>query len=355
MPKASLPRYDRNYPTYPEGWFAVARSSEVKPGQVVPLHYFGRELVVFRGENGRAQVADAFCPHLGTHLGHRGKVRDNTIVCPFHGWRFDAEGQCVEIPYCGRIPRAARIETWPTAEVDGIVLAYHSATQSAPRYAPPELPEFRGSDWLSPHTVDFIHHGHPQDVLENSVDRGHMPYVHGLEFPTDMVVKEHGDRFNVEYTSRGRATFIGGLPGMRPIEPHTQVNIYGLGFATAEVHVGRILHYLVRLWVTPIGPDRVHARYTFSARYPGWSRLWGRFILAITAFQTARELRTTDIVLWDRKRFASPPVLCEADDLTARYRHWASRFYPPQPTLATRTAATRGTSSRPSHTAPTNA
>ncbi|MFD0854841.1 Rieske 2Fe-2S domain-containing protein, partial [Actinomadura adrarensis] len=52
----------------PNGWFIVARSSEVEPGDIVPLYYFGRELVLYRGHDGAPYLVDAHCPHLGAHL-----------------------------------------------------------------------------------------------------------------------------------------------------------------------------------------------------------------------------------------------------------------------------------------------
>lgn len=60
-----------------------------------------KELVVWRGQNGVAYVADAYCPHLGAHLGVEGEVKGNCIQCPFHNWQFDgsAAGKLTCIPY----------------------------------------------------------------------------------------------------------------------------------------------------------------------------------------------------------------------------------------------------------------
>jgi phenylpropionate dioxygenase-like ring-hydroxylating dioxygenase large terminal subunit len=59
-------------------------------------------MVAFRGTDGRAGVLDAFCPHLGTHLGHGGTVDGNNLKCPYHSWEFDADGKCHSIPYCSK-------------------------------------------------------------------------------------------------------------------------------------------------------------------------------------------------------------------------------------------------------------
>jgi nitrite reductase/ring-hydroxylating ferredoxin subunit len=78
---------------FPDGWYKFCESSELSAGQVVSVAALGREFVAFRGEDGKAGVCDAFCPHLGTHLGHGGRVHGNKLVCPYHLWEFNAEGK----------------------------------------------------------------------------------------------------------------------------------------------------------------------------------------------------------------------------------------------------------------------
>ena len=88
---AQVKRYDLPIPF---GWYAVSLSHELAVGEVKPVEYFNRELVVFRTEGGEAKVLDAYCPHLGAHLGHGGTVKGESIACPFHGWQFNGEGEC---------------------------------------------------------------------------------------------------------------------------------------------------------------------------------------------------------------------------------------------------------------------
>src|SRR5690554_7382987 len=76
------PRYP--FPRYPRGWFQIAYSDEVEPGSVHPIRYFGRDYVLFRTESGALSLLDAFCPHLGAHLGYGGRVEGESIRCPFH-------------------------------------------------------------------------------------------------------------------------------------------------------------------------------------------------------------------------------------------------------------------------------
>ena len=70
----------RDYPMpMPFGWFQVAWSDEVPTGTSKPMQYFGRHLVAWRGEGGEAHVWDAFCPHLGAHLGGNAAIQGDTI------------------------------------------------------------------------------------------------------------------------------------------------------------------------------------------------------------------------------------------------------------------------------------
>ena len=63
-------------------------------------------MVAFRTESGQAKVVDAYCPHMGAHLGygirdqagHGSAVVGESIVCPFHGWAYDGEGKCTPYP-----------------------------------------------------------------------------------------------------------------------------------------------------------------------------------------------------------------------------------------------------------------
>ena len=109
---------------FPKGWYAVADSAEVTGTAMLPVNYLDQQLIVYRDANGRAQVADAYCPHMGAHLAsHDGCITDGKIVCPFHKWSFDAtSGQCVNIPYTKiMVPPSVKLTIHPTREVDDIV------------------------------------------------------------------------------------------------------------------------------------------------------------------------------------------------------------------------------------------
>src|SRR6266540_2708931 len=100
------------------GWYQIGWSDEFQIGQVVPLHYFDRDLIAYRGESGELTVLDAFCLHLGAHLGYGGTVEGDSVRCPFHGWLWASNGANVEIPYGScRAMGHVRLRRWNVVEV----------------------------------------------------------------------------------------------------------------------------------------------------------------------------------------------------------------------------------------------
>jgi len=84
---------ERRFPfPMPFGWFKVALAGDVPVGEVVTRHYFDTELVIWRDADGSVACQEAYCPHLGAHLGWGGSVEGKQIRCPFHGWAFDCDG-----------------------------------------------------------------------------------------------------------------------------------------------------------------------------------------------------------------------------------------------------------------------
>ena len=122
---------------YPNGWFALCLSSELKRSELLSMPFMDEELLVYRTQSGQVRVTDPYCPHLGAHLGHGGKVDGEQLVCPFHGLSFAPDGNCTGAPY-GRKPPCARLNQWFRCERHGVVLVWRDS-QCRPLYW--ELPD----------------------------------------------------------------------------------------------------------------------------------------------------------------------------------------------------------------------
>jgi len=125
-------------PGFPNTWHAVCNAADVANGQVKSISALGREFVAFRGEDGKVAVLDAFCPHMGAHLGAGGQVVGNSIRCPFHGWDFDRHGQCQRIPYASRLTeevrKSAQTRAYETREVLGRIFIWFDAEGRPPQW-----------------------------------------------------------------------------------------------------------------------------------------------------------------------------------------------------------------------------
>lgn len=126
------------FPRHPASWYLFGAAAELARGPVSKA-MLGRQLVAFRGRDGRVAVMDARCAHMGADLGC-GHVEDGAIVCPYHNWRYGADGICTQAPGNGRVPRFARQQTLPAVERHGYVFFFNGPEPLFP------LPFFLGEE-----------------------------------------------------------------------------------------------------------------------------------------------------------------------------------------------------------------
>ena len=114
-------------------WHSFARSNEATDLPKV-IRLLGEDLVLFRDHNGTAGLIEPRCCHRGTSLLY-GKVEDDGIRCCYHGWLFDAEGQCLDQP-CeperGRNKASYRQPWFPIVEYNGLIFAYLGPPEKKP-------------------------------------------------------------------------------------------------------------------------------------------------------------------------------------------------------------------------------
>ena len=134
-------------------------AGDLAVGEVKPARYFGQDLAVWRGEDGQARMVDAYCKHLGAHMGHGGKVHGNLLECPFHAWRYDGEkGVVKEIPYAKAIPPQVKrkcTRTWHIREANQWLWMWYHPEDAAPLYDVVHLPEASDPEWTPYDVVEW--------------------------------------------------------------------------------------------------------------------------------------------------------------------------------------------------------
>src|SRR6201996_3882245 len=205
-------------------WQPAALVDELQgPPPTKPMKLLGEELVLFRDEQGHYGLIDRHCAHRGADLAF-GRLENGGLRCAFHGWLFDASGQCLETPaepkgsvLCRNIKQRA----YPVVEKSGILWAYLGEGE------PPAFPEI--DCFVAPGEYTFAFKGLIEcnwlQALEVGIDPAHASFLHRFfededtsiaygkqfrgasadsEIPMTKVLREY-DRpiINVEHTEYG--------------------------------------------------------------------------------------------------------------------------------------------------------
>lgn len=181
-------------------WQPAALSDELMTGRpVVPVRLMGEDLVLFRDSSGALGLIGRHCPHRGADMCY-GRLEDNGLRCPFHGWHFDRNGQCVEQPgepKGSRMHEQIKSPSYPVVERNGIVWAYMGPGE------PPAFPNF--DCFRAPDTHVFAFKGlwdcNWLQAMEVGIDPAHASFLHRFlqdEDPADSYGKQFRDGVKVD-------------------------------------------------------------------------------------------------------------------------------------------------------------
>ena len=306
---------------HPSGWFVVATSEEVKPGKIISRRYFDREIVIYRTETGEVNVIDAFCPHMGAHLGKMGTLDKGIMRCGFHGFQYDGAGSCVATEYDSPPPRAARLTRWDVREQSQVIMVWFDPDG---RPADWEIPLFEDLSWSRARWKKYRIRTHPQETTENSVDFGHFTKLHGF---VDGHITEPLRTEGPVLTSSYRAMRPYGLPGKTLVKIPVcyDVTAAGLGYSQVEVQINTFgLNLLVWVLSIPVDDEYIDLRLglavekKFGPLVPLVRRI-GHGILSGEVNQ--------DLNVWEHKSYVDPPAVAKGDGPIVAYRRWTKQFY----------------------------
>jgi len=177
-------------------WQPAALAIELEGRRpVVPVNLLGEKLVLFKDESGALGLIGRHCPHRGADLCY-GRLEDNGLRCPFHGWHFDKTGQCIEQPgepEGSQMYKNIKTKGYPVIEKNGIIFVY---------MGPGEPPEFPALDCFeAPDTHVFAFKGLWEcnwlQAMEVGIDPVHASFLHRFledEDPADSYGKQFRDK-----------------------------------------------------------------------------------------------------------------------------------------------------------------
>ena len=312
--------------TFPRGWFVVAESSELYKGPMA-VRFWGRDLALYRGETGNPVLLDAYCAHMGTHLTagtsamivrNGEQIEGDSIRCPYHGWRYNKDGEVDDIPYHdGPCPKSASIRSYPVVDNMGCVMAWFDPDGREPDFDPPFLPEWDDPQWVR---WQLDHLGelpvHSQEILDNMCDMAHLGPTHGC--PSEYFENEAKDHMFIQRQ--------GGPMQLYNAYLYTTTWYTGPGILLSKQVWGDTVAYEL-IVNTPV--DDGVSKCWHGVLYRGVNKVATEAdkAAAIATQAGALEAFATDFEIWKHKRPALKIMQLKSDGPFRTGRKWYSQFY----------------------------
>ena len=168
-------------------WLPAAMSSELRAdGAPVRLMLLGEQLIAFRDSSGRVGIMDHKCPHRCASL-FLGRNEENGLRCVYHGWKFDVQGNCVDMPSVPAerdFKHLVKAKAYKAVERNGLVWVYMGERKEAP-----PLPQIEAT--LIPEAevqISFVQREcNWLQALEGDIDTSHFGFLHAGGIEADML------------------------------------------------------------------------------------------------------------------------------------------------------------------------
>jgi len=338
LARAARSRKSGNIPhPFPTGWYRVEDATVLKPGELKYIEFLGEHLVLYRGENGKAAILDAYCPHLGANIAVEGKVVGDCVECPFHGWRFKEDGKCTFIPYTDKVPEIAKTRSWPVHEVNGSIYMWFDALgrlDNIPWYLP-ELPEVQQGKFVFHGAFENYVEAHIQEIPENGSDIAHLGVLH-VPFVYKWLQPFLSHKWSANWTA-GEApeehianiTLTAELLLFGKLIPFTRVTskIKQIGPAVVYLELqSNFGKFYVSEHVTPMQPLFQKINHCIYGENKFLSRVVAQTMLRAFCVQFNR-----DVAIWNNKTYVVKPIIVKNDGNILGFRRFYSKFYPDIP------------------------
>jgi nitrite reductase/ring-hydroxylating ferredoxin subunit len=318
----------------PFGWYSVRRLVDLPsdliaggddPGAVFSFQACGQELIAWH-DGAKFRVADAFCPHLGAHLGVGGRVdatpeHSGCIVCPFHEWKFDGTGANTFIPFAERTNAKAKLRMYPTTEIDGhLRFWFHPDPAVEPMW---QIPTLIDETMVPCGAAEWTVASYWQEMAENSIDMAHFVSIHGS--PGLGEVRSAVAEQVVDGSANGpirhvvNKTVYETSKGLEAGE--LNVDMYGPGTSVTTF----ALFGTIKLLSTTTPIDNGHCTIRMDFFHDGEA------LSAAIAPAFVKEVKRQfeqDVPIWENKRFIASPALAPYEKPITEFRAWAAQFYP---------------------------
>jgi len=157
-------------------WYAIMESKEVK-NKPIGVTRINEKLVLWRDQNGKINCIFDKCCHRGASLS-KGKIKNDHIECPFHGFKYDGTGKVVIIPANGKnaeVPERFKVNSFKVEEKYGFIWLWYGDNDKALLNIP-FFEELKSGFYYK--TFSEVWSVHYTRAIENQLDVVHVPFVH---------------------------------------------------------------------------------------------------------------------------------------------------------------------------------
>jgi 3-ketosteroid 9alpha-monooxygenase subunit A len=318
---------------YARGWHCLGPTEWFADGKPHQVEIFGTKLVVFQTADGKVNVLDSYCRHLGGDLS-QGEVKGNAIACPFHDWRWGGDGRCQSIPYAKRVPMRAKTKTWPTLQKNGQLFVWNDPQGRAPipEQEPPAIPGIDGDEW-SVFMFDslVIENSNCREIIDNVADMAHFYYVH-FAFPTFFKNVFEGHVATQYMASKARPD---------KMKTKSQYNLEDAVLRSEAAYYGP--SYMINYLWNDFNGFTLES-VLINTHYPidqnSFKLMWGVAVKKVPGMDDAAAQKLAgkftrtygvgflqDVEIWKHKSMIENPLLTEEDGPVYQLRRWYQQFY----------------------------
>jgi 3-ketosteroid 9alpha-monooxygenase subunit A len=315
---------------FARGWHCLGLAERFRENGPHAIQAFGTKLVVFADSQGKLNVLDAYCRHMGGDLS-MGTVKGDSVACPFHDWRWGGDGKCTLVPYANRVPPRARTRAWITLEQNQQLFVWNDP-QGNP---PPEhiiIPRIDGAyddEWSkwSWNTL-LIEGANCREVMDNVVDMAHFFYIH-FAYPTYFKNVLEGHVAAQYMVSKTRPDITTGA-AYSQAELRSDAAYYGPSYM-----IDYLWHDFRGIQVESV---LVNCHYPITAT--SFLLQWGVIVKKLPGLTSEQADRAAvkfansltigfeqDVEVWKNKTRIDNPLLCAEDGPVYQLRRWYEQFY----------------------------
>ncbi|CAG7661284.1 unnamed protein product [Allacma fusca] len=324
-------------PPYPNGWFILLGSEQLKKGTPTEVSVLGLHLLAWRGKSGQAYVTDEYSLHWGPDpYVERTVNKSKCLAYPIYRWQLHGrDGSFFEIPYSNAevLEVSAKVHMHTIRERNGFIYLWHHAENQEPQWFPREHEKILSGQWTACHCHEMTIGAHIQDVRENLADVNHFNVVHAagmfegslnffsFKYQGKWTIMKDGITLKRNHMTSSIVHAVLMLFGKFSFLKST-LEFVEEGPGLSELHLEIwFIKAILFIHVTPL--EAMTQRIVFQL----YTSEWIPSLITRLLFLNSLNMVYRDAAIWNRKTYVKLPIIPKEDTSVKTFRLWFAQFY----------------------------